>query len=297
VIVSVVAGGSPTIVRKPTITLESVTSIEPVVTEADAVRGVAASPAGNAPGASHRAQLVLDAMTPPAAVATGTGAVFAPAQSAGRRAAITEGWHDPVRAHPEEAAMFRTACVALTGTVAVLSGCGSIPQLDRGPAPTTASTAEPTSTATPAGPAPATPTPSASTRATPTPSATKPLAKSRSIYWPSAKPGMCLVLPDKDLFNVTRTDCRVKHHAEVTARSRLRGGAWPGGDALDQQASTVCQKAFARYVGLAVDDSLLDFDYITADRAGWEDGAHTVICLVFDPSQEWTTRALKGSHQ
>ena len=29
--------------------------------------------------------------------------------------------------------MFRTACVALTGTVALLSGCGSIPQLDRGP--------------------------------------------------------------------------------------------------------------------------------------------------------------------
>ena len=182
--------------------------------------------------------------------------------------------------------MKRTAYAALTGTVVLLAGCSAVEQVAQRAAPATTTTPTPTST----------PTPVASTSATPTPTATKPLAKSHSTYWPASKQGMCLILPD-DPYKVTRTDCRAKHHAEVTLRSRLRGGAWPGDDALDEQASKVCEAAFPRYVGLALDESLLDYDYITADRAGWEDGNRTLICLVVDPSQEWTTRALKGSRE
>lgn len=183
--------------------------------------------------------------------------------------------------------MKRTAYAALTGAVVLLGGCGGTAQVDQGAALATASATKPTST----------PTAAASTSATPTPSPTKALAKSRSIYWGASKPGMCLVLPDDDVYNVTRTDCRVKHHAEVTLRSRMRGGAWPGEAALDEQASRICEAAFPRYVGLALDESLLDVDYITADRAGWEDGDRSLICLVYDPSEEWITRALKASRE
>lgn len=183
--------------------------------------------------------------------------------------------------------MKHTAYAAMTGAAVLLGGCGGSAQVDDGATVVTASATRPTSTPTVA--------PSAS--ATPTPSKTKPLTKSRSIYWASSKPGMCLVLPDDDDYNVTRTDCRAKHHVEVMLRSRLRGGAWPGEDALDEQALKVCSAAFPRYVGLALDESLLDVDYITADRAGWEDGDRSVICLVFDPNEEWTTRALKASRE
>ena len=188
-----------------------------------------------------------------------------------------------------------TAYAAMTGAVVLLSGCGGIPQVNQGATGGAASATRPASTSMPTSTS--TPTAGRSASATPTPSSTRPLAKSRSIYWAASKPGMCLVLPDDDVYNVTRTDCRAKHHAEVMLRSRLRGGAWPGEDALDAQAMKVCAAAFPRYVGLALDESLLDVDYITADRAGWEDGDRSVICLVYDPNEEWTTRALKASRE
>lgn len=193
--------------------------------------------------------------------------------------------------------MKRTAYAALTGAVVLLSGCGGIPPVNPGaprtPASPMKSAPTPTSVTTSATPTSATPTP---TR--PTPRATTPLARSRSIYWGSSKPGMCLVVPDDVAYDVTRTDCRTKHDAEVMLRSRLPGSrTWPGEDALDRKALKVCEAAFPRYVGLPLNESLLDVDYITADRAGWEDGDRTVICLVFDPNEEWTTRALKASRE
>lgn len=189
--------------------------------------------------------------------------------------------------------MKRTAYAALTGAVVLLSGCGGIPPVSPGAPRTAATPTKPTPTPTAVTPTSATPTP---TR--PAPRATTPLARSRSIYWASSKPGMCLVLRDDDEYNVTRTDCRAKHDAEVMLRSRLAGSrTWPGEDALDRKALKVCEAAFPRYVGLALNESLLDVDYITADRAGWEDGDRTVICLVFDPNEEWTTRALKASRE
>lgn len=189
--------------------------------------------------------------------------------------------------------MKRTAYAALTGAVVLLGGCGALSQVNQGATGGAASATKPATTSSP------TPTPTAarSASATPTPSSTRPLAKSRSIYWAASKPGMCLVLPDDDVYNVTRTDCRVKHDAEVMVRARLRGGAWPGEDAVDEQALKVCSAAFPRYVGLALDESLLDVDYISADRAGWEDGDRSLICLVYDPNEEWTTRALKASRE
>ena len=177
--------------------------------------------------------------------------------------------------------MKRTAYAALTGAVVLLGGCGALSQVNQGATGAAASATKPATTSS----------------ATPTPSSTRPLAKSRSIYWAASKPGMCLVLPDDDVYNVTRTDCRVKHDAEVMVRARLRGGAWPGEDAVDEQALKVCSAAFPRYVGLALDESLLDVDYISADRAGWEDGDRSLICLVYDPNEEWTTRALKASRE
>ncbi|HET7822393.1 MAG TPA: septum formation family protein [Ornithinibacter sp.] len=186
--------------------------------------------------------------------------------------------------------MKRTAYAALTGAVVLLSGCGALSQVNQGATGAPSSSTKPAATSSP------TPTAARSAAPTPTPSATRPLAKSRTIYWATAKPGMCLLLPDDD-YNVTRTDCRAKHDAEVMVRARLHGGAWPGEDAVDEQALKVCGAAFPRYVGVALDESLLDVDYISADRAGWEDGDRSLICLVYDPNEEWTTRALKASRE
>jgi hypothetical protein len=99
-------------------------------------------------------------------------------------------------------------------------------------------------------------------------------------------------------FDVTVTDCRAEHHAEVTLRMDLPGeDDWPGDDAVDAAATAVCEATLEKYVGVPFDSSRLEIDYFTPEKAGWVDGDHRLICLVFDPDAETTTVALKGSKQ
>jgi hypothetical protein len=70
-----------------------------------------------------------------------------------------------------------------------------------------------------------------------------------------------------------------------------------------------CKPAFATYVGLELDQSRLDFAFVTPDESGWNDlrpmpilrwpmiGRATLICLVLDPDHDQITRALRGAHE
>ena len=79
VIVAAAADGSLSVISEPQVTLESIASVEPVITQS-AAADRAASSQKSVPVTSHREQLVVDAMTSPAALAwavtssTGEGA-------------------------------------------------------------------------------------------------------------------------------------------------------------------------------------------------------------------------------
>ncbi|KGN34369.1 septum formation domain protein [Knoellia sinensis KCTC 19936] len=108
---------------------------------------------------------------------------------------------------------------------------------------------------------------------------------------------MCVNLADeKNEFEVTVTDCRDAHDSEVMLRTKLSGDrTWPGDVAVEAAAEPVCLKAFESYVGIAYDESRLDWDLITTVKEDWEAGDRTIICMVFDPDAETSTEAFKGS--
>jgi hypothetical protein len=144
--------------------------------------------------------------------------------------------------------------------------------------------------------------PSTTTSATPSSThvavqPTGPLKKPKRVYWESLKPTMCFRLPaDQSSVYVTVVDCRTGHDEEVSARTVLAGPRkWPGGSAIDAAAEARCRVAFQRYVGIAFDDSRLELDFFTGDRAAWQAGDHRLICLVLDPSVARSSQALRGA--
>jgi len=155
------------------------------------------------------------------------------------------------------------------------------------------------------GPAPvvsgASATPGATSAATGTPEAsqpTKPLSKPRKIHWEDLKAGMCLTTAPESASDIPVVDCRAAHADEVITRTVLTGPSkWPGDDVIDASADTKCRAAFATYVGVGYDDSRLELDFWTNDRDGWNDGARTLVCLVYDPSTPTLTGAFKGTAQ
>lgn len=174
----------------------------------------------------------------------------------------------------------------VAGAMLTLPGCGTQTLQDgaeQSGTPAATSTSSPTASSSEAGP-------SASEKPTAA-------AGPERIYWEDLMPGMCFVTPeDPAAISVTVVDCRTTHDHEVIGNTDLPGtDTWPGDDAVDKAAGEQCEKSFDSYVGVDYDLSELEIDYFTTDREGWEDGDHTLICMVFDPGDESLSKSLKGS--
>lgn len=183
--------------------------------------------------------------------------------------------------------MHQTLVTVVAAVCLVASGCGAPPETVAGTDSSMPAPSSPTRSATP--------TP-AVTVGKPSPSA-KPSVKSRTVWWGTVRPGMCVREP-KDERKLIVTDCVAKHDAEVMASARLKGkNAYPGDDAIDAQAMARCEQYFARYVGRGLDDSVLAVSYYSPAPEGWADGDRTLVCLVYDPSVDVLTHRLKGSRE
>jgi Septum formation/Bacterial PH domain len=116
-------------------------------------------------------------------------------------------------------------------------------------------------------------------------------------YWEDLQPGMCVREVQFGMHYVV-VDCRVEHGQEVMSRSTLAGNKkWPGDAAVEEAGADKCLSAFADYVGVEIDESRLDFDFLTPDKDSWNDGKGTLICFVLDPSHDQITRALRDAHE
>jgi hypothetical protein len=128
------------------------------------------------------------------------------------------------------------------------------------------------------------------------PQATSPLAKQKRVNWQKLKPTMCFLDFPDTVITMTVVDCRAEHDFEVMLNTSLKGPkTWPGDDAMTAPLEKVCRPAFEAYVGIAYDESHLDFDWFTTEKAGWNAGDRTTICLVFDPDQEQVSRTLRDA--
>ena len=105
----------------------------------------------------------------------------------------------------------------------------------------------------------------------------------------SLRAGECINSSSNGL-SVTILSCATPHEAEVFATFSLAGSAWPGGAAVQQQASSGCADRIASYLNPQLLNAGLTEEYVYPNRDAWQAGVRTVVCEVSS-----TTGPLSGS--
>ena len=80
--------------------------------------------------------------------------------------------------------------------------------------------------------------------------------------------------------SVTILSCATPHEAEVFATFSLTGSDWPGGAAVQQQASTGCANRVAGYLNPQLLNAGLTQEFVYPDQEAWKAGVRTVVCEV-----------------
>jgi hypothetical protein len=80
--------------------------------------------------------------------------------------------------------------------------------------------------------------------------------------------------------SVTILSCGVPHQAEVFATFNLTGSSWPGGAAVQQQASSGCADRIASYLNPQLLSAGLTQEYVYPNQQAWRAGVRTVVCEV-----------------
>lgn len=98
--------------------------------------------------------------------------------------------------------------------------------------------------------------------------------------------GDCFDLEDDEatqVENVNAKPCSEPHVYEVYHVSDLPAGDYPAEREISSIADSRCLAAFQPYVGLDYASSVLYYTYLTPTPDGWEQGDHTIQCVVFHP--------------
>jgi hypothetical protein len=115
--------------------------------------------------------------------------------------------------------------------------------------------------------------------------------KTKVTYRPSAvfklRPGECVNLGPNGL-SVTVLSCATPHDAEVFATFPLPAAPWPGGAAVQQDASNGCASRLGGYLNPQLADAGLDQEFFYPDQEAWQAGARTVVCEVRAPTGQLT---------
>lgn len=77
--------------------------------------------------------------------------------------------------------------------------------------------------------------------------------------------------------------CSDPHDNEVYHEFEVADGEYPGDEAIAAQADEGCLGAFAGFVALAYDDSVLGYFPLTPTASGWEQGDRLVQCAIYEP--------------
>jgi hypothetical protein len=85
--------------------------------------------------------------------------------------------------------------------------------------------------------------------------------------------------------------CGDPHDSEVYAETDLTGEEIPAD--LDDQAGTFCYDAFEPFIGMAYEESTLDFSYLAPTAGSWDQGDRSVQCVLQSP--EPVTGTLEGA--
>lgn len=112
----------------------------------------------------------------------------------------------------------------------------------------------------------------------------------------SIKVGDCLNEADGETVSaVPVVPCGEPHDEEAYFEYTFSGDVFPGADAVSEQADEACYGAFAGFVGLAYEESALDyFPYIPTEESWNGLNDRVVTCMVYDPAAQ-STGTLSGA--
>ncbi|GAA1790958.1 septum formation family protein [Agromyces lapidis] len=89
--------------------------------------------------------------------------------------------------------------------------------------------------------------------------------------------------------------CDTAHDEEVFYDFTLTGTEYPGDDAVQTQADEGCYAQFGEFVGLAYEESTLEFYAYRPTEEGWTQLDDRVVsCMIYDPAGQ-TTGTLEGA--
>ncbi len=83
-----------------------------------------------------------------------------------------------------------------------------------------------------------------------------------------------------DITTVPIVDCDEKHDAEVYATEDIDADSYPGASEVSDEADEICIDAYEDFVGLAYEDSLLNYTALTPSEDSWALGDKEVVCMI-----------------
>jgi hypothetical protein len=111
--------------------------------------------------------------------------------------------------------------------------------------------------------------------------------------------GDCFDLKDPlaEIENVKKVPCRAEHDYELFYVGAMGKRSHPTEDAFVDYVIDYCDPAFSDYIGKAVDDSELDYDWLVPTEDAWRSGDRTVHCAAYDPNNSLRTGSLQGTRE
>lgn len=124
------------------------------------------------------------------------------------------------------------------------------------------------------------------------------LSSAGSVSVQDLREGDCFNAGDEtEISEVDGVPCTEPHAYEVFASGESGGedDAFPSDAEMDAVFASICEPAFATYVGQEFAASELNASMITPSEETWEDGDREFICIASDPSDETLTESLAGA--
>ena len=110
--------------------------------------------------------------------------------------------------------------------------------------------------------------------------------------------GDCFDLKDPDAVEVAEVDakpCTTAHEWELYHVTDMSDSEFPSDDVVAAFADGACVGAFAAYVGMDYQQSVLDYSWLVPTAETWSDGDRTVQCAVYDPGNTELTSSVRNA--
>jgi hypothetical protein len=99
--------------------------------------------------------------------------------------------------------------------------------------------------------------------------------------------------PASELSSITAVACTTPHNAQVISQLPVSGSDYPGETALTARAGTGCKADLKTAVDKAKVTDSMNLLYLFPDSNAWDEGQHTISCLVVDSTKDLTSSLLK----